>query len=612
MSDFDQTSLLRRFEPILKFTHGEKFFPYDVADYVSESGLWKKDPGKLPEEIIPEKDLDLSVLGSLQLRGASTIYYLQFISPLNIMEIAELRFKELQESVQKREFRLNRSRLTRVGYLARLVDGFFSLLLLLRGRVPGDSMMAAVVTFNEMLSGNRSFKYYGRVIHQGGWIILQYWYFYPFNNWRSGFYGANDHEADWEMVNIYCYPDNNGDIKPAWVAYASHNFSGDDLRRHWDDPELEKAGEHPVVYVGGGSHASYFRKGEYLTQLSLPFFNPIKKIIAAIAKIISQIFRENQVEADHNNSTTQLFTIPFVDYALGDGLSIGPGCDESWSEPDVIEPAPDWVQQYRGLWGYFAQDPFSGENAPAGPRYNPDGTVRRAWFDPLGWAGMEKVAPPNERAEILANRIEEVKKTIKDLKNEIEEIQSVHYQRGIDLAAHQDAPHLHSEVQRIQTILSEEQKTMAEKRQRLSEKRAALESLERYDEIDSVESLQPIRAHLRHAHQPQDQRDLRFRALAEIWAAVSIGMMMIGVVLLILFARHLLLVGLGLLLLAMITIESAFRRRLSEFVRWTSIVLAMVAFFILLYQFFWIIALIVIMVIGFYMIIENLKELFAQ
>ena len=35
-----------------------------------------------------------------------------------------------------------------------------------------------------------------------------------------------------------------------------------------------------------------------------------------------------------------------------------------------------WVSQYRGLWGLFARDPISGENAPAGPMYNRDGSPR--------------------------------------------------------------------------------------------------------------------------------------------------------------------------------------------------------------------------------------------
>ena len=33
-------------------------------------------------------------------------------------------------------------------------------------------------------------------------------------------------------------------------------------------------GEHPVIYVGAGSHASYYAPGEYLTELTLPCLHP--------------------------------------------------------------------------------------------------------------------------------------------------------------------------------------------------------------------------------------------------------------------------------------------------------------------------------------------------
>ena len=79
-------------------------------------------------------------------------------------------------------------------------------------------------------------------MRQNGWIVLQYWFFYPFNNWRSGFFGANDHEADWEMICVYLAQDELlGEIYPAWVAYASHDYQGDDLRRRWDEPTTAAA-----------------------------------------------------------------------------------------------------------------------------------------------------------------------------------------------------------------------------------------------------------------------------------------------------------------------------------------------------------------------------------
>jgi hypothetical protein len=42
------------------------------------------------------------------------------------------------------------------------------------------------------------------------------------------------------------------------------------------------------------------------------------------------------------------------------------------------------------MWGLYAQDPISGENAPAGPMYNRDGSVRAGWYDPLGFAELDK------------------------------------------------------------------------------------------------------------------------------------------------------------------------------------------------------------------------------
>ena len=612
MSEFDQVSLLKRFEPILKFSYGERFFPYNVDDYVKQSSLWVKKPKIPPEELISEVELDLEKLSSARLLGAKNVHYLQFISPMNLAEMAEYRLNELREAIVKREFKPSRSRLARVGYLARIADTAFSLLLLLRGRVPGDLMAAAIVTFEKMLSEKKVFQYYGRVIRQSGWIILQYWYFYPFNDWRSGFYGANDHEADWEMVNIYCYEDDDREIHPAWVGYACHNYTGDDLRRHWDDPELEKSGEHPIVYVGGGSHASYFQKGEYLTELSLPFLNSLSKITNKIDIFFKSIFREEQVSADEEDKKKQVFTIPFVDYALGDGLSIGYECEERWSAPVVIEPPPDWVMNFRGLWGYYAQDPFSGEDAPAGPRYNRDGTVRLAWFDPLGWGGLDKVVPPVQEMEMIKSRKVAILDRIQDLIEEINSLQEIHYQRGIDLQAISKTSHLQGEVSDQEKALEEERQALADKRQKLTVQQAKLEALEQFAKDKQSGKEARLRDHIRHAHQPAVKRTLRFSRLAEIWAAVSIGLMMVTVVLLVLFARPFLIFGLVGLMFVMITVESAFRRTLANLVRWIAIILALAGFFILVYQFFWFILLVVVVIIGFYMIIANLRELLSR
>ena len=174
---------------------------------------------------------------------------------------------------------------------------------------------------------------------------------------------------------------------------------------------MDKVGEHPVIYAGAGSHASYYSRGEYPSELELSFLAPLARAAEQIRRLWSGGRQRTPAQRAHGH-VLSIFRVPFVDYARGDGLSIGPGQDAAWAEPILIEPAPAWVQHYRGLWGLYARDPIAGENAPAGPMYNRDGTVRRGWYDPLGWAGLDKVAPPQmalarlreQRERIIAER----------------------------------------------------------------------------------------------------------------------------------------------------------------------------------------------------------------
>jgi len=88
------------------------------------------------------------------------------------------------------------------------------------------------------------------VVRTAGYTVLQYWYFYPFNDWRSTFYGVNDHEADWETVTVYLVDDPDAHttpdgLRPAWVAASAHDVGGPDLRRRWDgDNPDQRDGKH--------------------------------------------------------------------------------------------------------------------------------------------------------------------------------------------------------------------------------------------------------------------------------------------------------------------------------------------------------------------------------
>jgi len=164
-------------------------------------------------------------------------------------------------------------------------------------------------------------------------------------------------------------------------------LSGDDLHRRWDDPELHKFNDnHPLVYAGAGSHASYFQPGEYLTGLEPDFLRPLKNGLVALRRF----WVETLGQGDQENTEERvgaLLSIPFIDYARGDGVRIGPSQEHRWS-PIILTEETEWSADYRGLWGLDTNDPFGGERAPSGPKYNRDGSIRVPWYNPLGWAGQ--------------------------------------------------------------------------------------------------------------------------------------------------------------------------------------------------------------------------------
>ncbi|MFU8772959.1 MAG: hypothetical protein ACNA8H_11135 [Anaerolineales bacterium] len=610
-SDSDK-GLLRRFEPIIRYTRGEQFFPLNVESYVNASSLWMQPPGKRPICLIPEGELSLDKLSEPLTNGFGTVYFLKFIEPLNIPELATYAWQEgLKRKDSNNIFHAGSGRLARVGYTSRIIDAIFTLTLLARGRVPGDTAVAAYRQYRRIMGREPSYCYYGRVIKQNGWIALQYWFFYPFNNWRTGFFGANDHEADWEMVYVYLSQKNDGDLQPDWVAYASHDFSGDDLRRRWDDPELEKVGDHPVVYCGAGSHASYFSPGEYLTEIEVPFLQPLVRINERIQLFWRNLLRHNDAIT---NSTPikpafSFFRIPFVDYARGDGISIGPGCDIEWDAPQLLTPPPKWAIQYRGLWGLYVKDPLAGENAPAGPVYNRDGTVRRSWYDPLGWSGLDKVPPSNETIQVVQARREELEASRARLAKDINLKHGELNRLGVELAAMQGQAHLAKANRSLHEELDKLSDQVKNLRAEYATEGTMLEALDQYEQKLLSGERESARAHIRRAHHPATEVGLRISRIAENWAAISVGLVMLTFVGIIFFARQYLFIGMIAMVSLLVIIEAGFKRQLFRLVRNLTILLAISASIILVIEFFWAILVLLIIASGSYIIFENIKEL---
>ena len=163
-------------------------------------------PTEPTEEVVPEGELTLDRLVELRDAPFGSIFYLRFIQPLDLGESAAALAGERELARrQQSEFKAGVGRLARGGLLPRLGDGLFSLSLILRGTVPGATAAAAALKYAGLREQDGRFVYHGRVIRQSGWTICQYWFFFAYNPWRSGFHGVNDHESDWEMISVYLY-----------------------------------------------------------------------------------------------------------------------------------------------------------------------------------------------------------------------------------------------------------------------------------------------------------------------------------------------------------------------------------------------------------------------
>ena len=619
MNAENSEALLRRFEPVVRSTKGDKFFPMDVEPYVRACSLWVQQPGDEAVCVVPKGKLDLERLAQQPLDETGAVHFLKFTDPRDLKRPdspggrfgvfgrrAARSFRESREA-----FRAGRGRLARVGYFSRFVDALYSITLLARGRVPGEAAAAASVTYERIVAeeGER-YRYHGRVIRQDGWVVLQYWLFYPFNDWRSGFFGANDHEADWEKIYVYLSEsETTGEVNPEWVAYAAHNYTGDNLRRRWDDPEVEKVGEHPVIYVGAGSHASYYARGEYLTELNLPLPAPLARAAGAMRGFWKERLGQYTGGDDGEDGPGYLH-IPFVDYARGDGLSVGEGGDRAWDPPRLmLDPLPNWVSGYRGLWGLYARDPFEGEDAPAGPMYNRDKSVNRAWYDPVGWAGLDKVPPPDEALEAVLDRRADLEARCAALRAEIDEKSQWLKQLGVEVAALRNRSHLDAPHEEGTRRLAELSREVDRLRARLATDEAVSASLEEYaDRLKSGER-DPARSHISRAHRPASENELRVSRVAEAWAAASVSLMLISFVGIALFQREHLMSMLVISIALFAFVEAGFRGRLVNLVSSANIGLAVVAALILMYEFFWQLVVAAVLGVGLYVLWDNLREL---
>ena len=297
----------------------------------------------------------------------------------------------------------------------------------------------AGLLYADVLRKHRQPVYYGRVLRETGpegdrWTILQYHFFYAFNDWRLAANGFNHHEGDWEMVAVYLKND-----APYAVLLSQHGAGNIGL---WDEmiKAKDKDGNettHPIVYAALGSHANYsapdvirspsmyspgttqrflFWFDGWIHYLFL-LFNPSQKarhIALEEMRLKSrQLFSEHIFDDLRDEMDHYIISLP-MEIATGDGLRVGyqggnskeprlrsssylkrEMSDRRVSLPPIREwecillnSEPGWVQ-YKGLWG--VKSILGEESGPPGPKWDrpkreTSGVSERVrWGKPMDW-----------------------------------------------------------------------------------------------------------------------------------------------------------------------------------------------------------------------------------
>ena len=169
-----------------------------------------------------------------------------------------------------------------------------------------------------------------------GQLGLQYWSFYPFNDWN------NTHEGDWEMIQLVFDTDAPREAlsrQPVEIGYSQHEGAES---ASWGDDKLEVVdGTHPVVYPGAGSHANYYGPALHLGS--------------------------SGSEGVGCDDTT------------GPSVEVRPVVQTIPSDPAKAKVAFPWIA-YEGHWGELQPAFFNG---PTGPNQ------KTQWTEPIRWSEEE-------------------------------------------------------------------------------------------------------------------------------------------------------------------------------------------------------------------------------
>jgi len=380
VEDVVTEDLHEKYVPVLHFARGERFYPMPVEDFLGYCTLRTKGesaplvgqggvvPSLLARSYQREADVYLqSVPASLTDQNVAARWGKDVLRALVDASCRTTHWQVGLAKVAYSWFGSKTQSATKLFWWNSLVmnlleGGKRSSKDLPRLSLPPEIRQAAVENYERSQPSRPDYTYYYRTARDEKYLCLQYWFFYSYNDWATGFGGMNDHEGDWEGMYIFfrLSPSGHPQEPPAYVTYVGHHSR---LTKPWGHRDVTLDGSHPVGYVAAGSHAIYPERKRY--------------------------------------DLIEIYGL--VDYATGDGVTIEPG---DWRQRVDLN-AQRWTSSFLGTWGtrYWLSLSWArcvlgalrtkadeiglpAVSAPRGPRYSDDGRVRPNWTRAMAWVGI--------------------------------------------------------------------------------------------------------------------------------------------------------------------------------------------------------------------------------
>ncbi len=579
--------LLRHYEPVLAFTEGEMFFPMNVDEYVQRSALYRRLEDGRTELLASGGELTPSRLAETGASRFGDRLFLRFVErPVNG---ATLRNWSAHRPKLK-----ERRHPSGVGLVDRLGDA------IARIPAPGGvhsaegTVASAQLWYAETLSRVPRFVYYGRVIEERAYTVLSYHFFYAMCDWRTSFFGAGDHQGDWQQVSVFLANVCDGYLEPTWIACES---AGSVEVRGWEDPSVSWIENHPGIFVAAGSHAGYLSAGDFITRAELEPLRPLASFRDRIARLWDNAGDRRPARA---------VAVPFVDYASGDGVRIGPGRSCGW-ELVINDESQAWVEDYRGAWGPDEPGAFAARRSHGGPKYDADGNVRRSWSDPVGWASLDRQAVPAMVDVELSRRIEV-----------LEHDAAVAMEGAITLR--RMLPQLQLEIEALE-VASGAGSLLAKRKQQLDRVEAEIDEYEarRTEDLISADACRNLRRSRdvndsTKTHPEPAARTVagmpRKKATDTLAGVIAAAMVLGAVVLLVTGAPWY--TAVVMLLVGAFVVDNVLRGTFESFVSNAAIVLAVATGVVLVYEVFWPLTIFALAALGVLLLIGDVRELRAR